>query len=96
MTGKQRAYLRGEANTMNPVLQVGKDGITQAVIDQVDETIESKELIKIRVLDNSLYGTKEAAHELAEGVNAEVIQTIGNIVVLFRQNEDDSQYNLPS
>ncbi|MBM7556197.1 ribosome assembly RNA-binding protein YhbY [Halanaerobacter jeridensis] len=96
MTGKQRAYLRGEANSMNPVLQIGKDGITQAVINQVDETISSKELIKIRVLDNSLYGTKEAAHELADALDAEVIQTIGSVIVLFRQDEEDSQYNLPS
>lgn len=96
MTGKQRAYLRGEANSMNPVLQIGKDGISEAVIAQVDETIESKELIKIRVLDNSLYGTKEAAHELADAVDAEVIQTIGSVIVLFRQNEEESQYNLPN
>ena len=46
MKGKQRAYLRGEANTMNPVLQIGKDGISEGVINQVDETIESKELIQ--------------------------------------------------
>ena len=96
MTGKQRAYLRGEANSMNPVLQIGKDGITKAVIDQVEETIASKELIKIRVLDNSLYGTKEAAHELADAIDAEVIQTIGSVIVLFKQDEEDSSYNLPS
>ncbi|MGM0501031.1 MAG: ribosome assembly RNA-binding protein YhbY [Bacillota bacterium] len=96
MTGKQRAYLRGKANSMNPVLQIGKDGVSEAVIDQVDETIESKELIKIRVLNNSLYGAKEAAYELAEAINAEVIQTIGNVIVLFRQDEEDSSYNLPN
>lgn len=96
MTGKQRAYLRGEANSMNPMLQIGKDGITEAVIDQVEETIASNELIKIRVLDNSLYGTKEAAYEIAEAVDAEVIQTIGSVIVIFRQDEEDSNYNLPN
>ena len=96
MKGKQRAHLRGLANTMNPILQIGKDGISEAVIEQVDETIESKELIKIRVLNNCMYGTKEAAYELAEAVDAEVIQTIGNIIVIFRQNEEESEYNLPS
>lgn len=96
MKGKQRAYLRGEANSMNVMLQVGKDGITEAVIEQVEETIDSKELIKIRVLDNSLYNTKDAAYEIAEAVDAEVIQVIGSVIVLFRQDEDNSQYNLPS
>ncbi|MFO7820320.1 MAG: ribosome assembly RNA-binding protein YhbY [Halanaerobacter sp.] len=96
MKGKQRAYLRGEANSMNVMLQIGKDGITEAVIEQVEETIDSKELIKIRVLDNSLYNTKDAAYEIAEAVDAEVIQVIGSVIVLFKQAEDESQYNLPT
>ncbi|AGB41880.1 putative RNA-binding protein, YhbY family [Halobacteroides halobius DSM 5150] len=96
MKGKQRAYLRGQANQMDPLFQIGKNGITDNVIEQVDETLEARELIKLRALENSLYTAKEAAYELAESCDAEVIQTIGNVFVLYRRNDEDPKYNLPS
>ncbi|GAB6099073.1 ribosome assembly RNA-binding protein YhbY [Halanaerocella petrolearia] len=96
MKGKQRAYLRGQANEMNPLFQIGKNGITEGVIEEVDNALEARELIKLRALDNSLYTAKEAAYELAEACDAEVIQTIGNVLVLYRRNDEEPQYNLPS
>ncbi len=87
MTGKERSKLRGRANGMNPLFQIGKDGISENVITQVDEALEARELIKLRVLNNSLYTAKEAAYELAEECDAEVIQTIGNVLVLYRKNK---------
>ena len=96
LKGKQRSYLRGKANSMNPLFQVGKNGITENVITQVDNALEARELIKLRILETSLYTAREAAEELAEECQAEIIQTIGNVVILFRKNEEDSKYNLPS
>jgi len=95
LTGKQRSFLKGKAHNMDPIVQIGKDGITENVIAQVDETLEARELIKLRVLNNSLYGAKEAAHELAEACKAEFIQAIGNVFVLYRENKDIKRYNLP-
>lgn len=96
MKGKQRAYLRSEANEMNPLFQIGKNGISDGVIEQVDNALEARELIKLRALDNSLYTAQEAAEELAEECEAEIIQVIGSVLVLFRRNPENPQYNLPN
>lgn len=96
MKGKQRAYLRSEANEMDPLFQIGKNGISDGVIEQVDNALEARELIKVRALDNSLYTAQEAAEELAEECAAEIIQVIGNVLVLYRESEGESEYNLPS
>ena len=96
LRGKQRSYLRGQANQMNVLFQVGKDGISENVITQVENALTARELIKLRVLDNSLYTAREAAQELAKACNAEIIQTIGNVLVLYKRNEEDPRYNLPS
>ena len=96
MKGKQRAYLRSEANEMDPLFQIGKNGISDGVIEQVDNALEARELIKVRALDNSLYTAREAAEELAEECAAEIIQVIGNVLVLYRESEGESEYNLPS
>ena len=95
LKGKQRSYLRGKANEMNALFQVGKDGISENVITQVDNALKARELIKLRVLDNSLYTAREAAEELAEECNAEIIQTIGNVLIIYRESDENSRYNLP-
>ncbi len=95
LNGKRRSYLRGKANRLDPIVHIGKDGINQGVIDQLDEALENHELIKGRVLNNSLEETKEAARELAESSGAEVVQVIGNVFVLFRRNEEEPIYILP-
>lgn len=95
ITGKQRAYLRGKAHTMDPIFQLGKGGISDTVIQQVDEVLEARELVKGKVLQNCMLTAKEAAEELAEGAKAEVIQVIGNKFVLYRQNEKEPIYTLP-
>nr|WP_253250747.1 ribosome assembly RNA-binding protein YhbY [Orenia metallireducens] len=95
LTGKQRSFLKSKAHNMDSIVQIGKDGINENVIAQVDETLEARELIKLRVLNNSLYSAKEAAHELAEACKAEFIQAIGNVFVLYRENKEIKKYNLP-
>lgn len=95
MTSKQRAYLRGLANTMEPILHAGKGGISDAMIMQADDALEARELIKGKVLETAPATAREVAEEIAAKVNAEVVQVIGRTFVLFRQKEKDSQIKLP-
>ena len=86
LTSKQRAQLRGLANTFDTIVQVGKDGITENVIAQVNEALEARELIKGRVLDNNIeYDARLAAEELAKATRSEVVQVIGSKFVLYRE-----------
>jgi len=95
LDGKRRSYLRGQANNLNPIIQIGKDGISQGLIEQTEKSLEDHELVKGRVLNNSLVDAKEAANELAQKCEAEVIQVIGNVFVLFRRNNEKPIYILP-
>ena len=95
MTSKQRAYLRGLANTLEPILHAGKGGISDAMIKQADDALEARELIKGKVLETAPGTAREVAEEIAAKVNADVVQVIGRTFVLFRQKEKDSQIKLP-
>ena len=95
MTTKQRAALRAMCNTMEPVLQIGKDGITDNVIKQCWDALEARELIKVNVQRNAPFGsTREACDELCEKVHAEPVQTIGNRFCIYRQARKDSKIRL--
>lgn len=94
LTGKNRSYLRGEANTLDPIVHVGKDGITDSVIEQLDAALEDHELLKVRILESTGRTTRSAAEELATATGAEVVQVIGGISVLFRQRDEDSKFKL--
>lgn len=85
MTTKQRAALRAMANTMEPVLQIGKDGITDNLVKQCWDALEARELIKVNVQKNAPYVAREACEELCERVHAEPVQTIGNRFTIYRQ-----------
>lgn len=85
LTSKQRAYLSSLGNEEQPVLQVGKGGIDPAVIQQADDVLEARELVKIRVLKNCAESPAEVAHALAEAVHAEVVKTIGRNSLLYRR-----------
>ena len=86
LTSKQRAQLRGLANTIDTIVQVGKDGISENLIKQVDDALEARELIKGRVLDNNIeYDARLAAEELAKATRSEVVQVIGSMFVLYRE-----------
>ena len=95
LNGKQRSYLRGKANEMNPIVRVGKEGISEGVIEDLDKALDDHELVKGRVLNNTLVDVKDAAYELADSCNAEVIQIIGNVFILFRRNQEEPIYKLP-
>lgn len=87
MTSKQRAALRAMANELNTIFQVGKQDIGENFIKQVDGALETRELIKLRVLETSGYSAREAAAEIAELTHSEVIQVIGTRFVLYRESK---------
>ena len=87
MTSKQRAYLKGLAMTMEPILQVGKSSITPEHTAAVAEALEARELIKINVLQNCLDDPREIAEVLAERTNSQVVQVIGKKIVLYKKRK---------
>ena len=91
MTGKERAELRKQANTLTAIFQIGKDNITEPLVEAVDAALKKRELIKLSVLETSELSAKEAAEQLAEATHAEVIQCIGRKLVLYREREEESK-----
>ncbi len=86
MTSKQRAFLKGLAMTMDPVLQIGKSTLTPEICAAAQEAIEARELIKISVLNNCTEDPRAMAERLAEATQSEVVQVIGKKIVLYRQS----------
>ena len=84
LTSKQRAQLRGLANTIDTIVQVGKDGINENLVKQVDDALEAREIIKGRVLENSMLTAREACQELCVLTRSEPVQVIGTKFVLYR------------
>lgn len=87
LTSKDRAKLRAIANQIDTILQVGKGGIGEQLIKQVDDALEAREIIKIRVLETAPGFAREMGEELAQATNSEVVQTIGTKIVLYRKNK---------
>ena len=88
ITTKQRAYLRSLGSTMSPIFQIGKGGIEENFLIQVKQALEARELIKIKVLENSGLDTREASEMICKAVGCEGIQAIGNKIVLYKQSSN--------
>ena len=89
MTGKERAQWRAQANHLEPLFQVGKGGMSDALIKQTDDALRARELIKVKVLlESSPITPRETADELAAATGAEVIQVIGGVIVLYRESPE--------
>ena len=87
LNSKQRAQLRAEANGLDPIFQIGKEGVTESVIAQVEDTFNTRELFKIKVhLETSPETPKEIAQKIAEATKCDVVQVVGGTIVLFRIN----------
>ena len=93
-TSKQRAQLRGLAMTEDTIIQIGKGGISENILTQVKDALKARELIKGRVLENSLLTAREAADALAEACDAETVQTIGSKFVLYKKNAKEPKIAL--
>ena len=94
ITSKQRAKLRGYANTIETTQQIGKFGIEDNTVSQVLGELNARELVKLRVLETCPYSAREAAAILAEATGAEIVQVIGTRFVLFLQKKKDSKYEI--
>ena len=92
LNSKQRAWLRSQANSLDPVFQVGKGEIDDSVVKATADCLAARELIKLKVLDNSMYSAREASVLLAEATGADCVQVIGSKFVLYLQKKKDSQY----
>ena len=91
MNSKERAKLRGMANGLDSVFQIGKTGINDQLIRQVDETLEKRELIKITVLESAPINAKEAASNVADATLSEVVQVIGRKFILYRKSKEKKE-----
>lgn len=95
MTSKQRAYLRGLANTIDAIFQIGKSGISDNLINQLSDALEARELIKISVLETAPANAKTLGVEIAEATNSILVQTVGSKITLYRPRKKDSKIVLP-
>ena len=95
MTSKQRAYLKGLAMTMDPILQLGKGGLTPENTAAIAEALEARELIKISVLNNCADDPREIAQMVAERTRSQVVQVIGKKIVLYKESKDNKKIILP-
>ena len=90
LTSKQRAQLRGLASTLDTIIHIGKDGISDNLLKQANDALEARELIKGKVLENSMLTAREAAEELKVVTRSQVVQVIGNKFVLYRMQHDQT------
>jgi RNA-binding protein len=96
LTGKERAYLRGLANDLSPIFQIGKNGVEENFIIQVKQALEARELIKIKVLENSGLESRETSDLICKAVKCEGVQAIGNKIVLYKKSKNKSKIELPT
>lgn len=95
LTGKQKRFLRSEAHHLAPIFQVGKSGVNEQMIKQIQEALEVRELVKISILQNCEEDKHEVAEELAKQTGAELVQLIGLTVVLFKESVNKKKILLP-
>lgn len=95
LTGKQKRYLRSLAHHLTPIFQVGKGGVNDNMIKQICDALEARELLKVSVLQNCEIDKDTVANELVNGCGAELVQIIGNTIVLYKESVNKKQIQLP-
>ncbi|WP_251554771.1 ribosome assembly RNA-binding protein YhbY [Neobacillus muris] len=95
LTGKQKRFLRSKAHHLDPIFQVGKGGVNENMVRQIGDALEARELLKVSVLQNCEDDKTDVAHQLAEGADAELVQIIGNTIVLYKESKENKQIVLP-
>ena len=95
MTSKQRSYLRSLAHNIDPTVYIGKAGVTETVIKEIDQCLEARELVKIKLQEGAELDAKTVANELAPGLRAEFVQAIGRKFTLYRESKENKQIELP-
>ncbi len=95
MTSKQRAYLRSLSNQIDSIFQVGKQGISDNLIKQINDALKARELIKIKVLENVEAPIKDIAEEISLQTDSIIVQIMGNKITLYKRNKDKTKIVLP-
>ncbi|MBR3351050.1 MAG: YhbY family RNA-binding protein [Erysipelotrichaceae bacterium] len=95
LTKTQRQYLKGQANTLKPLVQIGKSGLNENIIVSVDEVLEAHELCKISILNTCPQETGEIALDLSSATNSDIVSQLGRKIVLFRRNLKKGTITLP-
>ena len=95
LTSKQRAQLRGLANGVPTIFQIGKGGINENFLKQVEDALKARELIKINSLETTPIAPKELANIIAEKVKCDVVQVVGRKMIFYKRNEKDPKIVLP-
>ena len=94
LTSKQRAFLRGQGALIDPIFQIGKDGISDNSVTAIANALKARELVKIHLLDSCPYSPRQAREELCDRIGCESVQVIGSKIVLFLQKKKESRYDL--
>lgn len=95
LAGKQKRFLRAKAHHLEPIFQVGKGGVNENMIKQINDALEARELIKVSVLQNAEDDKKTIAEKLVSGTYAELVQIIGNVIVLYKESREKKRIVLP-
>ena len=94
LTSKQRATLRSMAANLDTIFQIGKGGISEEICNQLSNALEARELIKLRVLENSGYTAREAADEISDSIGCDVVSCVGTKIVLYRESKKKKRIEL--
>ncbi len=94
LTSKQRAYLRGLANTENAIMQIGKGGIGENLVKTVSDALEARELVKLTVLESCMGAPKDIAAELAAATDSDVVGVVGRKIILYRESVNNKRIEL--
>ncbi|MDQ0205506.1 ribosome assembly RNA-binding protein YhbY [Alkalicoccobacillus murimartini] len=95
LTGKQKRFLRSKAHHLSAIFQVGKGGTNENMIEQIKEALEARELIKVSVLQNCEYDKDEVAKAITKGAKAQLVQVIGNTIVVYKASKENASLVLP-
>lgn len=95
ISSKQRSYLKGLAHQVDPTVYIGKQGLTENVVKEIDTGLTCRELVKIKLQEGADLSPKEVAGEMADKLGAEFVQAIGRKFVLYRESKDNKQIELP-
>lgn len=95
LTGKQKRHLRSLGHHEKAIFQVGKSGVNQNMIEQLNDALEKRELIKVSILQNCDENKEDIANQIKEGTGAEIVQIIGFNIILYKESEENKQINLP-
>lgn len=94
LTSKQRAYLRSLSNKLEPIFQVGKGGVNDNQLKQIDDALEKRELVKVHVLENALLDTRAVCNEVADALGAEPVQVIGKKFIIYKESRENKRIDL--